>query len=108
MSKAPSPPGAPDPFMMGKAESQANIQSAIANSRLNDINQITPYGTVSYTFGTPTAGAASGGGAGGAAGAGGAGAAAAPPGLAWQNHVRGQLGMPPLVPGTPEYNQWLW
>src|SRR5215472_16093706 len=103
MSKAPTPPATPNPFMMSGAESKANIASAIANARLNDINQITPYGTVTYSFGTPVAGAT-----GAPAGTAPAAAAIAPdPRLAGTNQIRQRFGLSPLVPGTPQYNQWL-
>jgi len=95
---------------MGGAEAKSNIQTAIANARLNDVNKVTPYGTVTYAFGTPVAGQAGApGGAGGAGGAaaGGAGAAV-PSNLAWTNQVRQRLNLPPLIPGTPQYQQWLW
>jgi hypothetical protein len=91
---------------MGSAESKANIESAIANARLGDINQVTPYGTVTYSFGSP--GGAAGAPAGASAGTG-AGPYGTPPpaGLAWANQVRQRLNLPPLVPGTPQYAQWL-
>ena len=51
--KAPKPPPVPDPLAMGSAQSMYNIQDAIAQARLNDVNQETPYGTVTYAFGQP-------------------------------------------------------
>ncbi|HEX4571512.1 MAG TPA: hypothetical protein VH184_13865 [Dongiaceae bacterium] len=108
MSKAPSPPAIPNPYQTSQAQTQQNIQTALANARLGAVNQVGPYGTVSYSFGSPTAAeaAAHAAGAGGLGGAGGA-AAAPPPGLAWANHVRGMLNLPALTPGTPQYDQWL-
>lgn len=53
--KGPKPPAAPDPFQMAQTESQFGIKNAIANKILNDTNMITPYGTVTYTTGTPPA-----------------------------------------------------
>lgn len=49
MKKSPSPPPAPDPVTSANAQSQANIQTAIANARLNRINQTTPFGSLTYT-----------------------------------------------------------
>ena len=40
---------------MAQTESQFGIKNAIANKILNDTNMITPYGTVTYTTGTPPA-----------------------------------------------------
>jgi hypothetical protein len=32
---------------------------------------------------------------------------APPPGLAWHNQVLAKLGLPPIQPGTPQYQQWM-
>lgn len=52
MSKSsPSPPPAPDPQATASAQSTSNINTAIANARLNRVNQTTPWGSISYTQG---------------------------------------------------------
>lgn len=43
-----SPPPAPDPAATAAAQSAANVDTAVAQSYLNRINQNTPYGQVSY------------------------------------------------------------
>jgi hypothetical protein len=40
---------------MAQTQSQFNIKNAIANDILNNVNQVTPYGTVTYAYGTPPA-----------------------------------------------------
>src|SRR5580704_13467462 len=49
MGSSPSPPPAPDPVATANAQGAANINTAIAQSTLNDVNQVTPYGTIDYT-----------------------------------------------------------
>lgn len=44
----PSPPPAPDPAATAAAQSAANVDTAVAQSYLNRINQNTPYGQVRY------------------------------------------------------------
>lgn len=51
MQSSPSPPPAPDPQQTANAQSGANIATAIANARLNRVNQQTPWGSITYTQG---------------------------------------------------------
>lgn len=51
----PAPPAAPDPSIVGSAQSASNIATANANATLNRTNQITPFGNITYTPGTPNA-----------------------------------------------------
>ena len=52
MSKSsPSPPAAPDPAVTAAAQTGSNIDTAIANARLNRVNQTTPWGSITYTQG---------------------------------------------------------
>lgn len=44
-----SPPPAPDPAATAAAQSQVNKETAVAQARLNRINEITPYGARTYT-----------------------------------------------------------
>lgn len=46
---APSPPPAPDPTETAQAQAAANVATAQAQSNLNNVNQITPWGTATYT-----------------------------------------------------------
>jgi hypothetical protein len=55
MKSAGNPPPPPDPTTSANAQSAANIQTAIANARLNRVNQTTPWGSISYTQGPPDA-----------------------------------------------------
>jgi hypothetical protein len=48
MGSSPSPPAAPDPYKTAGSQENANIDAAIANSELNNVNQITPYGDITY------------------------------------------------------------
>lgn len=53
----PSPPPAPDPVAMSKAQGASNVDTATASARLNAVNQKTPYGSVNYdTIGTENIG----------------------------------------------------
>lgn len=53
----PSPPPAPDPVAMSKAQGASNVDTATASARLNAVNQTTPYGSVNYdTIGTENIG----------------------------------------------------
>lgn len=45
---APTPPTPPDPVTTASAQGGANVQTAIAQASLNNINQNTPYGTMQY------------------------------------------------------------
>jgi hypothetical protein len=54
--------------MVAGAQTKQNIQTALANARLGAVNQVTPYGTVNYTFGAPTGPAPRGAGGGGGGG----------------------------------------
>ncbi len=44
----PSPPPVPDPTTTANSQQSENIGAAIANTTLNDVNQITPYGNIMY------------------------------------------------------------
>lgn len=46
--KAPSAPPAPDPMATATAQTQMNKDTAITNARLNMVNQVTPYGSLTY------------------------------------------------------------
>lgn len=46
--KAPKAPAAPDPYETARAQGQINRETAIANARLNNVNQYTPYGNLIY------------------------------------------------------------
>lgn len=39
----------PDPAETAKAQGQANVDAALATAKLNQINQVTPWGTLSYS-----------------------------------------------------------
>lgn len=47
MSK-PKPPRPPDPVATANAQTQSNIQTGTNNAYLNNVNQVTPYGSVRY------------------------------------------------------------
>jgi hypothetical protein len=44
-----SAPKAPDPYQTASAQTGSNIGTAIAQSQLNSINQVTPYGSLAYS-----------------------------------------------------------
>lgn len=46
--KSPSAPAAPDPAATAAAQTQSNKDTAYWNAVLNNVNQITPYGTLTY------------------------------------------------------------
>jgi len=46
---SPAPPPAPDPAAVAAAQTTGNVQTAIANSLMNRVNQVTPYGNLTYT-----------------------------------------------------------
>jgi len=45
---SPSPPPAPDPAATARAQAAANREAAIAGSELSMVNQVTPYGSLTY------------------------------------------------------------
>lgn len=45
----PSPPTPPDPVATANAQAAANKETAIANANINQVNQVTPYGNLTYT-----------------------------------------------------------
>jgi hypothetical protein len=47
--KSPKVPAAPDPATTAAAQSQTNKDTAYWNAVLNNVNQITPYGNLTYT-----------------------------------------------------------
>jgi len=49
MGKGGSAPKAPDPQQTAQAQTSSNVDTAIAQSQLNAINQVTPYGNLTYT-----------------------------------------------------------
>jgi hypothetical protein len=50
---APTPPPAPDPTVVAGAEAQANADTARLQANLNNVNQVTPYGSVTYAQTSP-------------------------------------------------------
>lgn len=48
MSSSPTPPPAPDPAATAAAAAASNKATAVAQTGLNAINQVTPYGNLSY------------------------------------------------------------
>ena len=46
---SPKPPPAPDPNVVAAAQTQQNKDTAIANAALNRIDQVTPWGNLTYT-----------------------------------------------------------
>jgi hypothetical protein len=46
---APSPPKAPDPVKTAQAQTATNLATAQAQSNLNNVNQIGPTGSITYT-----------------------------------------------------------
>jgi hypothetical protein len=46
--KAPSPPPAPDPAQVAGAQTAQNVSTAIAQGAINNVNQVTPYGNLTY------------------------------------------------------------
>lgn len=61
--KTPKAPEAPDPRVTAAAQTGTNVSTAIANANLNNVNQVTPDGSLTYTqsgsykFRDPTSGA---------------------------------------------------
>ena len=48
--KQPKTPAAPDPAQTAAAQTASNQQTALWNSALNNVNQVTPYGNLSWTL----------------------------------------------------------
>ena len=46
---APSPPPPPDPVATANAQAAANKESAIASQEMSMVNQVTPYGSLTYS-----------------------------------------------------------
>jgi hypothetical protein len=44
----PAPPTPPNPLQTAAAQTSTNVQSAVANAYLNNVNQITPQGSLTY------------------------------------------------------------
>lgn len=44
----PAPPPPPDPRVVSAAQTQSNVETAVANALLNNISQYTPYGSIVY------------------------------------------------------------
>lgn len=55
MSK-PRAPAAPDPQQVAAAQSASNRDTAVTDATLNSVNQVTPYGSVTYDWGAPVNG----------------------------------------------------
>lgn len=51
--KAPTPPPAPDPAAAAQVQGQYNLQAARQNANLNRVNQITPFGSLTYSNTNP-------------------------------------------------------
>lgn len=47
--KAPKAPAAPDPAETAAAQTASNKETALWNAALNNVNQVTPYGNLTYT-----------------------------------------------------------
>ena len=45
---APAAPAAPSPAATGAAQTQSNVNTAEAQTALNDVNQVTPYGDSTF------------------------------------------------------------
>lgn len=45
---APRLPAPPDPFATAQAQTQTNVDTAIANNRMGMVDQVTPYGSLTY------------------------------------------------------------
>lgn len=50
-SSAPQAPPPPDPYRVAAAQTGQNVQTAIANSYLGNVNQVGPYGSTTYSQG---------------------------------------------------------
>jgi hypothetical protein len=49
MASTPSAPKPPNPYSTAAAQTGSNMQTAIAQSLLNQVNQVTPYGNLTYS-----------------------------------------------------------
>lgn len=49
MISTPQAPAAPDPTKVAAAQTTSNAETATAQAALNNVNQVTPYGNLSYT-----------------------------------------------------------
>lgn len=49
MKRTPSAPAQPDPVATAQAQGAVNKETAIANARLNNVDQYTPYGSLTYS-----------------------------------------------------------
>lgn len=49
MVSTPSPPKPPDPYKTAAAQTESNVQTALTQALLNQYNQITPYGNLTFT-----------------------------------------------------------
>ncbi|MEF0939633.1 tail fiber domain-containing protein [Rhizobium sp. BR 362] len=49
MVSTPSPPKAPDPQATASAQTSTNLATAQANAAMNNVNQVTPYGNLTYS-----------------------------------------------------------
>jgi len=47
-SKSGSAPSAPDPSFINQQQTQSNAQTAVTQGLMNRVNQVTPYGTLTY------------------------------------------------------------
>lgn len=47
--QSPSAPQTPNPYQVGQAQAQQNVDTGVANAWLGNTNQITPYGNLTYT-----------------------------------------------------------
>jgi hypothetical protein len=72
---SPTPPTAPDPYAVAAAQTKSNVDTANANAALNRVNQVTPWGSLTYTHGPAYSGA---GALGGQQAMGGSGSSTAP------------------------------
>src|SRR5262245_58599777 len=50
-SSAPKAPPPPDPYKVAGAQTGQNVQTAIANSYLGNVDQVGPYGSTTYSQG---------------------------------------------------------
>ena len=48
---SPKPPAPPDPYQTAAAQTQTNRETAMTNAAMNRINQVTPWGNLTYTQG---------------------------------------------------------
>jgi hypothetical protein len=48
MGKPAAPPPAPDPVKTAEAQTASNVKTATTQNELNNVNQVTPYGNLTY------------------------------------------------------------